>query len=213
MSDAAGWLVAGSSSPDEVRQYYDALAADYDATLDRWGYAAPGRAAQLVMARLGSAGAGANVLDAGCGTGLAGAALRAAGYTGRLTGLDLSPISLQRAAERQVYDSLDIADLQRPLPIADNVFDGAICVGVLTYVPDVSGIWRQFCRVVRPGGVIVCTQRDDLWHSRTCAGALDELERDHRWTVFHLSTPQPYLPGNDDFGDRIGARFVAATVR
>jgi hypothetical protein len=31
--------------------------------------------------------------------------------------------------------------------------------------------------------------------------------------VFHLSTPQPYLPGNDDFGDRIGARFVAATVR
>jgi methyltransferase-like protein 27 len=213
MSDSAGWLVAGSSSPDEVRQYYDELAAEYDTTLDAWGYAAPARAAELVLAGLNATAASANVLDAGCGTGLAGAALRAAGYAGRLVGLDLSPASLERAAKRQVYDSLDTADLQRPLPIAENVFDAAMCVGVLTYVPDVSGIWRQFCRVVRPGGVVVCTQRDDLWRSRECDRALDELERDHRWTVFHLSTPQPYLPGNDDFGDRIGARFVAARVR
>ncbi len=213
MSDASAWLVAGSSSPDEVRQYYDELAADYDATLDRWGYTAPARVAQLVLAGLRATGAEASVLDAGCGTGLAGTALRAAGYTGRLTGLDLSLTSLERAAERQVYDSLDAADLQRPLAIADDVFDAAICVGVLTYVPDVSAILRQFCRVVRPGGVIVCTQREDLWHSRQCGRALDELERDRRWAVFHLSTPQPYLPGNDDFADRIGARFVAARVR
>jgi len=209
-----GWLVAGSSSQHEVRQYYDGLAAEYDATLGRWGYTAPARAAELLLGGLTLAtGATHTVLDAGCGTGLTGRCLRAAGYGGRLLGIDLSPASLALAAQGEVYDSLEEADLQAPLPYADRSLEGIVCVGVLTYVPDVVAVWHEMCRVVRPGGVIVCTQRHDLWRERRCDGALHALETAKRWTVFHLSTPQPYLPGNDDFADHIRVRFVAARVR
>ena len=208
-----GWLVAGSSSPHEVRQYYDQLAGEYDATLERWGYTAPVRAAELLVGALTSTTGDTTVLDAGCGTGLTGRCLRAAGYGGRLLGIDLSPASLELAALGDVYDSLEEADLQAPLPYADRSLDGIVCVGVLTYVPDVLAVWHEMGRVVRPGGVIVCTQRHDLWRERDCDEALHALEAARRWTVFHLTTPQPYLPGNDDFADHIRVRFVAARVR
>jgi predicted TPR repeat methyltransferase len=207
-----GWLVAGSSSPREVREYYDRLAREYDATLDRWGYTAPQRAAELLLGALDASGS-TTVLDAGCGTGLTGRCLRAAGYGGRLLGVDLSPASLELAAHSAVYDALEEADLQEPLGYPDRSLDGIVCVGVLTYVPDVAEVWGEMCRVVRAGGVIVCTQRDDLWRQRDCERALHALETAQRWTVFHLSTPQPYLPGNDEFGDHINVRFVGARVR
>lgn len=34
------------------------------------------------------------------------------------------------------------------------------CVGVMTYLPDVDGTWRELARVVRPGGLVVLTQQD-----------------------------------------------------
>ena len=38
-----GWLVHGSTSPDDVRRYYDDQAATDDTTLASWGYEAPAR--------------------------------------------------------------------------------------------------------------------------------------------------------------------------
>jgi predicted TPR repeat methyltransferase len=220
MSDAAaaddGWLLAGPTSPDQVRAYYDGWAGGYDESLGAWGYDAPERGAQLLvgMLRIGREPAdGVTVLDAGCGTGLTGVALRAAGFTGRLVGVDLSPASLDHAAARSVYDELGVADLQEPLALGDGAVGALLCVGVLTYVPDTAAIWREFARVVGPGGVIVCTQRADVWDARGCSRVLDELEREGTWTAMHLSAPVDYLPGNADFGHEIGVRYLAARAR
>jgi methyltransferase-like protein 27 len=129
---------------------------------------------------------------------------------GRIVGIDLSPASLAVARERAVYDELAEADLQRPLPFGPDSFDGALCVGVLSYVPDTVSIWRELARVVRPGGIVVCTQRADVWDERGCDAVLDELEREGTWTVLHLSAPADYMPGNADFGHAIGVRYLAA---
>jgi predicted TPR repeat methyltransferase len=210
MADDDGWLVSGSSDPDDVRRYYDEWAERYDETLGEWGYDAPGHIAGLVRRSVPDA---AEVLDAGCGTGLAGLALRAAGYTGHLLGADLSPASIERARTGGAYDDVGAIDLQRPLPYDDDRFDAVMCVGVLTYVPDVAAIWDEFCRVTRPGGVVACTQRDDIWEQRSCDDVLHALEREGRWTVIHLSPSSSYLPANADFADEIGVRYLVATVR
>ena len=208
-----GWLVSGSTATDEVREYYDAQAATYDTTLASWGYEAPAHVAALLMQRLPDDGASRTVLDAGCGTGLVGQALRDAGFHGTLLGVDLSPDSVALAEARGIYGELAVGDLQQPLPYGDDSVDAVVCVGVLTYVPDVAAIWTEFCRVTRPGGVIVLTQRDDVWRERHCNEVLDGLERDGRWAVVHLSPPASYLPGNADFADEILVRYLAARVR
>ena len=208
------WLVRGSTSTDDVRRYYDDQAATYDETLDSWGYDAPTHVAALAMAALPDAGRiESSVLDAGCGTGLAGQALRDAGFAGRLFGIDLSPPSVELATQRGVYAEVAVGDLQQPLPYEDDAFDSVVCVGVLTYVPDVAAIWGEFCRVTRPGGVVVLTQRDDVWRERGCDGVLHDFEQTGRWTVFHLSPPASYLPDNADFAGEILVRYLAARVR
>ena len=128
------------------------------------------------------------MLDAGCGTGLAGQALRDAGFGGRLLGVDLSPDSVALAVGRGIYDEVVVGDLQQPLPYDDDSVDAVVCVGVLTYVPDVAAIWGEFCRITRPGGVIVLTQRDDIWRERRCNDVLHDLERD---ATMDRVPPQP----------------------
>lgn len=208
MSDD-GWLLSGPTAPDEVRRRYDDWASDYDATLAGWGYEAPAVAARLLLDRLDPS----RLLDAGCGTGLVGAALHAAGHRGHVTGGDLSAASLAVARSRGVYTELLPLDLHAPLPFGDGDFDGATCVGVLTYVPDTEAIWRELARVVRPGGLVVCTQRADVWEERSCDRVLGALERDGTWTARLLTPPMPYMPGNPDFGTAIGVRYLVATVR
>jgi SAM-dependent methyltransferase len=140
-------------------------------------------------------------------------ALRDAGFDGRLLGVDLSPDSVALAVARGVYDEVVVGDLQQPLRYDDDSVDAVVCVGVLTYVPDVAAIWNEFCRITRPGGVIVLTQRDDVWRERRCNDVLHDLEREGRWTALHLTPPASYLPHNADFGDEIRVRYLMARVR
>ena len=203
------WLKHGSTACDEVRAVYDEWADTYDETLASWNYRAPAEAAGMLRAELA---ADAAILDAGCGTGLTGAALRAAGFTGPIDGIDLSPASLKEAKTHGLYRDLSVVDLQTlPLPIGDDAYDGLLCIGVMTYVPDGEGILREFARVVRPGGRVLITQRDDLFRERGYAEMFDraaDVVGDVR-----LSEPQPYLPGNPDFGENIKVIFAMMTVR
>ena len=208
-ADDGGWLLRGSADVDDVKRYYDEWAAAYDHDLGEWAYTAPDVAAAMLLEHGTDH---ALVLDAGCGTGLVGLALRRAGFTGELHGVDLSSQSLRLADATSAYDRTGVADLQRGLDHTDAVFDGLICVGVMTYVPDVERCWREFARVVRPGGVIVVTQREDLWDERRCAAVIDTLAADGVWTPIEVTDALPYLPANDDYSDRIGVHYVVARV-
>ena len=203
------WLIQGNADPREVAERYDAWAESYDADLDAWSYQAPAVAADTVLAREPRPG---SVLDVGCGTGLVGKALRARGYTGRLEGLDISQESLRLAQESGAYDAVRPADLQQPLPLADDAVDALVCVGVMTYLPDVEAVWREFARVVRPGGLVVVTQREDLWEPRGCQAVVDRLASDGVWTPVDVPGPAPYLPDSSGALGGLGCYYVVAAA-
>ncbi len=205
-----GWLTAGPTDPDEVRAFYDDWANRYDSDLAEWDYRAPSRIAGL-LAEYGDLSAG--VLDAGCGTGLSGRALRDAGFEGPIVGVDVSASSLDVAAESGVYTQVQTASLNGRLPFDDGSFGALACIGVLTYVPDVEAVWREFCRLVGSGGVVAFTQREDTWIERDCAAALDRLTAEGLWSPLEVSEPEPYLPGLDDEMGDIGAHYVICRVR
>src|ERR1700712_5286582 len=172
------WLHQGTSDARDVADRYDEWANGYDDDLASWSYQAPTMVADTVVSRHPEAG---SALDVGCGTGLVGRALRAKGFAGQILGLDISQASLDLAQQSETYDSLERADLQQRLPVADDSADAVVCVGVMTYLPEVEAVWREFARVAGPGGLVVATQRDDLWEDRECQAVVDRLQAEGLW--------------------------------
>ncbi len=203
------WLSQSSSEPGEVAGRYDDWATSYDADLSSWAYQAPAVVAGTVLGRVPRTGA---VLDVGCGTGLVGRELRARGFEGRLIGLDLSQASLDIARESGGYDSLERADLQQPLALEDDSVDAVVCVGVMTYLPDVEAVWREFARLARPSGIVVATQREDLWHDRECQAVVDRLEDDGVLRSAEVTGPAPYLPQGYGGTPAVACYYLTATV-
>ncbi len=204
------WLHQGTSDAREVADRYDAWARSYDDDLASWSYQAPTVVADTVVTHLPEA---RSVLDVGCGTGLVGRALRARGFAGQLHGLDISRASLEIAQQVAAYDSLELADLQQRLPLDDDSADALVCAGVMTYLPDVEAAWREFARVVRSGGLVVVTQREDLWETRECPAVVDRLQAEGAWTPLDITGPAPYLPEGYGGTPAVGCYYLTALVR
>jgi predicted TPR repeat methyltransferase len=203
------WLHESSSDPEEVAGRYDAWARSYDDDLASWSYQAPAMVAETVLTRLSGAAA---ALDVGCGTGLVGRALRARGFAGEILGLDISQASLDLAQQRGGYDSLAQADLQQRLPVDDDRVDVVVCVGVMSYLPDVEQVWRELVRVTRPGGLVVVTQREDLWEERECQAVVDRLRSEGLWTPLDITGPAPYLPEGYGGTPEVDCYYLTAFV-
>lgn len=143
------WLKGASTKSDEVEVYYDDWAEKYDRELAEWDYKAPDEAAKMLQNHIKG---DAKILDAGCGTGLTGTALRNAGFT-NITGIDISAQSLPVAERTDAYVSVRQQDLQQlPFPFETDEFDAVNCVGVLTYIEDPGKLFEEYCRLVRSGG-------------------------------------------------------------
>ena len=203
------WLLQGTTDPREVTDRYDVWAESYDDDLDSWSYQAPAVVAETVVTREPNA---RSVLDVGCGTGLVGKALRARGCAARIMGLDISQTSLRVAHQTGAYDSLEPANLQQPLDIEDNGVDVLVCVGVMTNLPDVEAVWREFARVVQPGGLVVATQREDLWEPRRCQDVIDRLATDGVWTPLEITGPAPYLPEGYGGTPEVDCYYLTARI-
>ena len=203
------WLHQGTSDAREVADRYDEWAQSYDDDLASWSYQAPTVVAETVVTRLPAAG---SALDVGCGTGLVGRALRARGFAGKIIGLDISEASLEIARQGGAYDSLEHADLQQRLALEDDSVDAVICVGVMTYLPEVEAVWREFARVARPGGLVVATQREDLWHARTCPAVVERLQNEGVWTPLQITGPATYLPEGYGGTPEVTCYYLTALV-
>lgn len=194
------WLKGASKASEDVEVYYDVWAKKYNEDLKNWQYHAPVEAAKLLKNFIPES---AKILDAGCGTGLTGIALREFGYTD-IVGIDISRKSIILAEETGAYSSLQQHDLQKqPFPFNIDAFDAVSCIGVLTYIEDLRSLFQEFGRIVRPGGYIVFTHREDLVKSFNYPKLLKELEHKNYWKNLLTSKPKPYLPKNKDFTDEI----------
>lgn len=203
------WLHEGPSDAQQVADRYNEWAQRYDDDLTSWSYQAPTVVAETVVSRHPTA---ASALDVGCGTGLVGRALRARGFAGQILGLDISQVSLEIARQVGAYDSLETADLQQRLAIENDSVDAVVCVGVMTYLPEVEEAWREFARVARPGGLVVVTQREDLWHPRECQGVVDRLQNEGVWTPLEITGPAPYLPEGYGGTPEVRCYYLSALV-
>ena len=156
--------MAAAASTNDVYEanlrYHDLAAAHYDA---KWGidYGERGRRQVVVKLRkaLGTRGPERfeRGLEVGAGTGYFGLNLRRAGVLGRYTASDISPGMLEvlmRSAERLGVEAQATPCEASRLPFPDASFDLVFGHAVLHHLPDLDASFREFMRVLRPGGAI-----------------------------------------------------------
>lgn len=204
------WGKDYSTDSARVESDYDTFAdgGRYDETFVEWGYVGPQTAAAIMRNYVAP---DARVLDAACGSGLTGTALRNLGYT-RIEGIDISEQLLGLAAQTGAYERVSRVDMQVfPLPFDDDEFDAICFIGALTYF-ETPEILRQLCRIVRSGGHIVFSQRDDIMRDQYYGEKLDELVREGRWSRTFGTEPMPYLPHHPRYGTQIKVQYFVYEV-
>lgn len=139
-----------------VARLFDDYAERFDAHLvDALAYRGPQILAQALWLVFGERRF-ARGLDIGCGTGLAGAQLRA--RINRLEGADLSPAMLQRARIAGNYDALELAEATHWLtaypPASADLIIGA---DVMAYIGDLGPVLSAAGRALKPSGVLAFT--------------------------------------------------------
>lgn len=118
----------GLDSPDQTQSFYDDWAQTYDAEIAENGYATPRRCASALAARTALT---LPILDLGCGTGLSGVALAAAGFT-TIDGAEPSAGMRVKAEARGVYRKVHAIDPDDPLPFGPGDYSHVVAAGVIS---------------------------------------------------------------------------------
>ena len=100
-------------------------------------------------------GAGQQILDVGCGTGVV--SVTAARLGAKVTGLDLTPELLERARENSRIAGVEITWLEgdvENIPFADAAFDAVLSQFGHIFAPRPEMAIGEMLRVLKPGGTI-----------------------------------------------------------
>ena len=98
---------------------------------------------------------GAKLLDLGCGPGVMTRDLAKMGFSG--VGLDASPAMIEQCTKQAEAEgasalwSYQLGDVEK-LPFPDSSFDGAVCMGVIDYLPGDEKFISEVARILKPGG-------------------------------------------------------------
>jgi predicted TPR repeat methyltransferase len=154
----------GQDSPDRapdayVKQVFDEMANSYDAHLvENLDYRGPSLLIEALSTVLSPAAATLDILDAGCGTGLCGPLLRP--YARHLTGVDLAPAMLARAAGRKAYDDLINAELTAFMSRQPAAYDLICSADTLCYFGALEPVFQAAAKALKPGGLLAFTLED-----------------------------------------------------
>jgi predicted TPR repeat methyltransferase/Flp pilus assembly protein TadD len=142
-----------SAPPAYLIQYFNGFAEGFDRQLvSVLLYKVPEELHSLLNARRQYF---ARILDLGCGTGLAARFLQTFG--GKLTGVDISPMMLEKAAARQLYDQLVESEAVAYLTETQATFDLIFVADMLVYIGDLTVLLSQAARLLERGGVFACS--------------------------------------------------------
>lgn len=180
--------------PSEIRDYYDDWAASYDAELKVNGYASPARVADALAAS--AADLGAPVLDYGCGTGMSGAALLAAGFT-VVDGADPAQQMLAVAAAKGIYRSLVHLDLEAAAPpFAAGSYAAVTAIGLIGPGAAPLALFDQLVQLVAPGGLFGFSFNDHAMDDPVYSAKVNEHVVTTWWSAV-FEERGPHLPGLD----------------
>lgn len=193
-ADRLDWIFDGSDD-ETLGERYDSWAATYDSDHGEWGWRGPDLVAAAAVRNVGDGDAVAPIIDAGCGTGMVGVALRSAGWKGELIGLDLSQGMLDEASKSGAYDQLIRCSLY-DVPLVDGVGIATVSAGVFTLGHVGGEAFAELCRTTRSGGVVTLTQRLDF--ADRFAPHIDALSATGDWVEIERSEHERLHPGRDD---------------
>ncbi len=177
-----------SMLPQAVRQAYEEIAPTYLRTVEKAGYVVPREMAQAFRKVFGDLDLplDSNVIDAGCGTGISGAALIEAGFS-NVHGLDFAPglrAQIPEGLFQPFHDEGVIdADLVHLPERYWAQFDHVFAAGVVNHTPtkDLEGV----VKLARPGGIVAFSVREsDLPDYQKAIDALTDEE------VWHSVSPR-----------------------
>jgi predicted TPR repeat methyltransferase len=151
----AASLGDGTAPPVSPAAYVESLFDDFSSIYDHQllvdlQYCGPKLLREAVERALGAAATNLDVLDLGCGTGLAGLEFRP--LARRLCGVDLSTGMLHLARAREIFDHLQQIEIVQFLESTDERFDLVIASDVLNYFGDLGPVFAGMARVLRPAG-------------------------------------------------------------
>jgi len=142
---------------DQVRALFDRKAGGWPAKYGADG-ALTGRLALLASTVRDRTRPGGELLDLGCGSGELARSLAADGYV--VTGCDIAPAMLRQATEAdptRVVRWIGLAPHWEVLPFPSGRLDVVVAASVLEYLREPATVLAECARVLRPGGVLVCT--------------------------------------------------------
>jgi predicted TPR repeat methyltransferase len=174
------------------RALFDDWASTYDHDLiDELGYVADAEACRLFESLV--PGLQSHILDAGCGTGLVGRRLKAAGYTD-IHGNDYSEKMLDKARVTDAYQTLKQHDLTQPIK-TDQSFDAAIAVGVFGFNLPSAEHLVNITACLRVGGVAVVTVNGKAWQEVDWESKLENFNQNFPGTRLLEVQTIDYLKG------------------
>jgi SAM-dependent methyltransferase len=200
------------AGPPSTQTYYDRFSRTYDDHRHR-GYHRMIDALELELVR--RHGAGGDILEAGCGTGLL---LKEAGAIGRsAVGVDLSRGMLGQARARGLR-VLQAGITSIPLPSA--AFDLVYSMKVLAHVPPIEAALAELARLVRPGGHLLL-EFYNPWSLRYLTKRLGGPARIAQETTDHdvftrydtLARARSYLPPGVRLVSTRGVRIFTPTSK
>lgn len=174
-----------------TQAFYRDWAESYDEEVTEQGYITPERCATAL--RNHAPDRKAPILDLGCGTGVSGVALRAAGFQ-TIDGADFSEDMLARARDRNIYRRVMHLDCSEPLPLPPESVAHAVAVGVIATGHAPPAAIDHIFAILPVGGLFVFSLNDHTLavpayegrvHAHLDCGAVELLEREYG----------PHLPG------------------
>jgi len=173
------------TSKDKVLKYYDDWTknAQFNQDMIDWDYTAPVNTVQLIDKYIHDKNI--KILDAGCGSGLAGIELKKRGFT-NIYGVDFSQ-SMLNLIPNNIYQTVELIDLNEPLKYDDNDFGAIICVGTFTYGHVKAHALDEFIRVTNKNGYICFTINEGIYTEYKFDKKINELSKNKSWEVLNLS--------------------------
>ena len=173
------------TSKDKVLKYYDDWTknAQFNQDMIEWEYTAPVNTVQLLDKYIHDKNI--KILDAGCGSGLAGIELKKRGFT-NIYGVDFSQ-SMLNLIPNNIYQTVELIDLNEPLKYNDNDFDVIICVGTFTYGHVKAHALNEFIRVTNKNGYICFTINEGIYTEYKFDKKINELSKNKSWEILNLS--------------------------